>query len=317
MVEDKKAVASKKSTSEKSGASGSDAKKAPVKKAAPAKKKAAAKKAAKPAAGQVNVYNLDGKVKGSIDLPEVFNTQFRPDIIRKAVNSAQANRRQAYGPGKMAGMRHAVAQLGKGRGAARVQRLTQGGAAAESPPNVGGRRAHPPRPERDWTEKINKKERALALKSAISAIGNFEMVKARGHKVSDGMTVPMVVSDDFEALFDDITKEYKKNKARPAYTKETIKVLLALGLENEMTRAKDGVHQRAGRGKMRGRRLKKPKSILFVVDDMGKARKCVGNIPGVDITTPARLNVEHLAPGGDPGRLTVITEKALATLGGN
>ena len=316
MVEDKKpapkkAPVSKKSTSEKSGAKGSDAKKAP------AKKKAAPKKAAKLETGQVNVYNLDGKVKGSIGLPEVFNTQFRPDIIRKAVNAAQANRRQAYGPGKMAGMRHAVAQLGKGRGAARVQRLTQGGAAAESPPNVGGRRAHPPRPDRDWTEKINKKERALALKSAISAIGNFEMVKARGHKVSDEMTVPMVVSDDFEMLFDDITKEYKKNKARPAYTKETIKILMALGLENEMIRAKDGVHQRAGRGKMRGRRLKKPKSILFVVDDMDKARKCVGNIPGVDVTTPARLNVEHLAPGGDPGRLTVITEKALATLGGN
>ena len=83
-----------------------------------------------------------------------------------------------------------------------------------------------------------------------------------------------------------------------------------------MTRAKDGVHQRAGRGKMRGRRLKKPKSVLFVVDDMDKARKCLGNIPGIDVISPAKLNVELLAPGGDPGRLTVYTEKALASLGG-
>ena len=288
---------------------------APAKKA-PAKKKAAPKKAAKPAAGQVNVYGLDGKVKGGIDLPEVFNTQYRPDIIRKAVNSAQANRRQAYGPGKMAGMRHAVAQLGKGRGAARVQRLTSGGAAAESPPNVGGRRAHPPKPEKDWTEKINKKERTLALNSAIAATGKYDMVKARGHKVTEDMTIPFVVSDDFEVLFDKITKDYDKQNKRPAYTKETVKVLEALGLENEMTRAKDGVHQRAGRGKMRGRRLKKPKSVLFVVDNMDKARKCVGNIPGIDVISPAKLNVELLAPGGDPGRLTVYTEKAITILGG-
>ena len=304
-------------------------KKAPVEKKAPAKKKAAPKKkkaalptdkkpkAAKPAAGQINVYALDGSVKGNVELPEVFGTEYRPDIIRKAVNSAQANRRQAYGPGKMAGMRHAVSQRGKGTGGSRVQRLTQGGAAAESTPNVGGRRAHHPKPEKDWTEKINKKEKAFALRSAIAATGKFELVKARGHKVDDKMTIPFVVSNDFEMLYDDISKDYKKNKARPAYTKETVKVLLALGLENEMIRAKDGVHQRAGRGKMRGRRLKKPKSILFVVDDMDKARKCLANIPGIDVTTPAKLNVEMLAPGGDPGRFTVYTEKALATLGGN
>ncbi len=322
MAEEKKTAPKKAATKEPAKKTTTTPKKSPAKKAAlskketaPAKKKGEPKKA-KPTAGQVKVYGLDGKVKGKIDLPEVFDTQFRPDIIRRAVKASRANRRQAYGPGKMAGMRHAVAQLGKGRGAARVQRLTSGGAAAESPPNVGGRRAHPPKPEKDWTEKINKKERMLALNSAIAATGKYDMVKARGHKVTEDMTIPLVISDDFEGLFDKITKDYDKQNKRPAYTKETIKVLLAIGLENEMTRAKDGVHQRAGRGKMRGRRLKKPKSVLFVVDDMDKARKCVGNIPGIDVITPAKLNVELLAPGGDPGRLTVYTEKALASLGG-
>ncbi|MCK5024653.1 MAG: 50S ribosomal protein L4 [Thermoplasmata archaeon] len=328
MVEDKTTVVKKAPSPSKDGATkkatvpSKDAipvkKKAavPSKKAVPVKKKAAPKKAAKPTEGQVNVYGLDGKVKGSIDLPEVFNTQHRPDLIRRVVKASRANRRQAYGPAPMAGMRHAVAQSGKGKGAARVQRLTSGGHAAESPPNVGGRRAHPPTPEKDWSEKINKKEKALALKSAIAASGKFDLVKARGHKVTEDMAIPFVVSDDFEVLFDTITKDYDKQNKRPAYTKETVKVLQALGLENEMTRAKDGVHQRAGRGKMRGRRLKKPKSVLFVVDDMDKARKCVGNLPGIDVITPAKLNVELLAPGGDSGRLTVYTEKALASLGG-
>ncbi len=283
----------------------------------PAKKAPAKKKTVREVPeGKVNLYSLDGKVKKQIDLPAVFSTRFRPDVIRRAVTTARANRRQPYGPSPNAGMRHAVSTWGKGRGAARVQRFSQGRTGAESPPNVGGRRAHPPRPERDWSEKINKKERLLALRSALAAIGRTEMVRARGHKLADDMTVPLVLTDDFEDLFDKIAKDYEKTGERPAYTKETIKVLNALGLEEEMKRARDGVHVRAGRGKMRGRRLKKPKSILFVVSDIKKIRRCVSNIPGIDIVTPERLNVELLAPGGDPGRLTIFTEKALETLGG-
>lgn len=297
-----------------------------AKKKAPAKaetkkttKKAVKKtpaKAPKPAEGKVNIYSLDGKVTKQIDLPGVFSTEFRPDIIRRAVNAARANRRQAYGPSPTAGMRHAVAQWGKGRGRARVMRLTQGANAAQSPPNVGGRRAHPPRPERDWSEKINKKEKRAAMQSALAAVSRPAVVKARGHRVDDNVTVPLVLSDDFENLFDKIAEDYKKKGERPAYTKESIKILSLLGLDDEMKRAKDGIHVRAGRGKMRGRRLKRPKSILFVVNDIEKARICVGNLPGVDIVTPKRLSVELLAPGGDAGRLTIFTEGALQSLGG-
>jgi large subunit ribosomal protein L4e len=200
---------------------------------------------------------------------------------------------------------------------ARTPRLLHGGGrGAEVPNTPGGRRAHPPRPEKDWTEKMNKKEKKMALDSAIAAVSKFDIVKARGHKVSDGMTLPIVISDDFEGLFDSIAKDYGKDNKRPAYTKETVKVLEALGLSDEMFRAKDGIHLRAGRGKSRGRRYKCPKSILFVVNDATKIMKCLGNLPGIDVISPSRLNVELLAPGGDPGRLTVFTEKALASLGG-
>ncbi len=294
------------------------AKAQPAKAAAQVPKKAPAKVlTSKAKSAEVNVYSLDGKVEKSISLPEVFNTQFRPDIIRKAVNSSRANRRQAYGPAPRAGMRHSVSWPGKGRGMARTPRLLHGGGKGAQAPNTpGGRRAHPPRPEKDWTEKINKKEKAMALRSAIAAVGNFGIVKARGHRISEGFTVPMVVNDDFESLFDKITKDYQKDNKRPAYTKETQRVLEALGLSNEMDRAKNGIHLRAGRGKTRGRMFKKPKSILFVVNDPAKARKCLGNLPGVDVVAPAKLNVELLAPGGDAGRLTIFTEKALLTLGG-
>ncbi len=298
--------------------------KKPAKKETPAKDvkpleapKKKAKKVPMTQTAQVNVYSLDGKVEKSIPLPQVFTTQFRPDIIRKAVNSSRANRRQPYGSAPLAGMRHSVSWPGKGRGMARTPRLLHGGGKGAQAPNTpGGRRAHPPRAEKDWTEKINKKEKALALRSAIAAVGNQGLVATRGHRVPENATVPLVVSDDFETLFDRITKDYKKDNRRPAYTKEAAKVLEALGLSNELTRAKDGIHLRAGRGKARGRKYRCPTSILFVVNDTEKARKCFGNLPGVDIVAPAKLNVEHLAPGGDPGRLTLFTEKALLVLGG-
>ncbi len=305
--------------------------KIPVKKDAPSKtetpkesskpveapKKKVKKIAVQAKGSEVNVYSLDGKVEKSIPLPYVFTTQFRPDIIRKAVNSSRANRRQPYGSAPRAGMRHSVSWPGKGRGMARTPRLLHGGGKGAQAPNTpGGRRAHPPRAEKDWTEKINKKEKALALKSALAAVGNQSIVVTRGHRVPENATVPMVVNDDFETLFDRITKDYQKENSRPAYTKEAAKVLLALGLSNELDRAKGGIHLRAGRGKTRGRKYRCPSSILFVVSNTEKVRKCFGNLPGVDIVSPSRLNVELLAPGGDAGRLTVFSEKALHMLGG-
>jgi large subunit ribosomal protein L4e len=83
-----------------------------------------------------------------------------------------------------------------------------------------------------------------------------------------------------------------------------------------LDRARNGMHVRAGRGKMRGRRVKSPKSILFVVKDVKKTRLCVGNIHGIEVVEPKKLSLELLAPGGDAGRLTVFTEIALKELGG-
>ena len=111
---------------------------------------------------KTNVYGVNGDVASQVDVPAVFSTPYRPDIIKKAVLAAAANKRQPYGPSKGAGMRHSVSTWGKGRGVARVQRIAAGRMATESPNNVSGRRAHPPVPERNWSMKINQKERALA-----------------------------------------------------------------------------------------------------------------------------------------------------------
>ena len=91
------------------------------------KKKVAKKKkapAVKRTSGmKVNVYSLDGGVKKQMDLPPIFNSEYRPDLIRRVVKASRANRRQAYGPSEMAGKRHATDSPGKGRGMARTPRI--------------------------------------------------------------------------------------------------------------------------------------------------------------------------------------------------
>jgi len=252
---------------------------------------------------KVNIYDLNGEVKNKIDLPEIFNHPIRLDIIKKAFDVLRANKRQPYGADPLAGKRHATASAGKGLGVSRVPRLTQVGSrrAALAPGTVGGRRAHPPKAEKNWKEKINKKEKQIAIKSALSALTNKEIVKQRGHKFDEKITLPLVVDDRF--------KDIKK-------TKEVIEVLKKLRIYDDIERAEKGKHIRAGKGKRRGRKYKIPKSIL-IVSSRGDIHKSAANLPGLDIITPNQINIEYLAPGGNPGRLTIFTEEALKQIGGS
>ena len=251
-----------------------------------------------------NVYSVSGAVAETIEVPAVFTTPYRPDIIKKAVLAAAANKRQPYGPAPGAGMRHSVSTWGKGRGTARVQRVHDGRKATESPNNVSGRRAHPPVPERIWEQKVNKKELKLARQSAVAATGRAACVKARGHKFDDAVTFPIVVDDAFADI-----------KA----TSEVIDLFEKIGIGYDLERAKDGRKIRAGRGTMRNRKYRTPVSVLVVVKDDERSAsifKSASNIPGVTIEEVKTLNTSILAPGGDAGRLTVYTKSAIEALGG-
>ncbi len=266
-----------------------------------AEDKAEEKAPAKPAPGKVFVYNLEGEADGEADLPGCFTHEFRPDVIRRAVVAIEANSRAPSAPKDTAGMRHSVQTWGKGRGVARVQRLMNRSTAAQSPGNVGGRRAHPPRAERRLEKKINRKEMLMAKLSALSATGRTELVRARGHRFSEELTVPVVVKDDFESI---------------KTTKEAVEALSSLGVYDDIERADDGKKVRAGRGKMRGRKYRMPRSVLVVLSGRCDGWRSVRNLPGVDVATPAGLNASLLAPGGDPGRLMLISESALKAIGG-
>jgi large subunit ribosomal protein L4e len=244
---------------------------------------------------KITIHGKDGKAAGTTELPTVFTTAFRPDLIRKAVNVAQANRRQRYGAMPVAGERPSVEWPGKGKGMARTPRKKQASGAAFVPNAYHGRRAHPPESRHFWNEKMNTKERRLAIASAIAATANAAQVKARGHKVADSVAFPLIVADELASV---------------ATTGDMADAFGKLGLGADLERAKLGVHVRAGMGKLRGRRYRTPTSVLLVTAD-GKAPAAF-NLAGVDVVAARNLSAEHLAPGGDAGRLTVYTQGALA-----
>jgi large subunit ribosomal protein L4e len=241
------------------------------------------------------IYDLDGDESDSLDLPEVFETQYRPDLIKRAVGVAQANAKQDYGADPHAGLRTSAESPGSGRGMAHVPRTN--GQGARVPQTVGGRRAHPPKAEKDQGKSINKKERKLAFRSAVAATVDAELVAERGHQFDDDLDLPVVVSDDFE----DLVK-----------TKEVVAFLEALGLDADVERADEGRSVRAGQGKARGRKYTEPSSVLFVTSSDAGPSTAARNLAGADVATAANVDVEDLAPGTHAGRLTVWTESAIA-----
>ncbi len=243
---------------------------------------------------QATTLDLDGSEASEIDLPEVFETTYRPDLIKRAVLVAQANRQQDYGADPFAGKRPSAEPLGTGRGMARVPRSN--GQGKRVPQAVGGRRAHPPKAEKDRTRDINEKERKFATRSAIAATGDTDLVSERGHRFEEDIELPLVVSDELEELLK---------------TKEVLSFLESVGLAGDIERADEGRSVRAGRGKTRGRKYKEPTSILFVTSSETGPSKAARNLAGVDVATAREVSAEDLAPGTHAGRLTVWTESAI------
>src|SRR5665647_1561385 len=114
------------------------------------------------------VFDLEGKSVGKANLPSTFETPLRPDVIKRAVLSIQSHRLQPQGRDPMAGKKTSAESRGTGLALARVPREKGGGGkAAFAPGTVGGRQAHPPKSETRIVKDIPKKEKHLALLSAI------------------------------------------------------------------------------------------------------------------------------------------------------
>ena len=259
---------------------------------------------------KADIYTLDGKKSGSVNLPKQFQETIRPDLIKKANKIIQSNNRQPYGAFLGAGIR-ASAEMSRRRrkfntsydkGMSRVPRKriwrrgTQFGyIGAFAPGMVKGRRAHPPKAQKDFSRKLNKNENRLAIRSAISATIIPDIVKARGHKFKELISV---INTKVETI----------NK-----TKDIQNLLKQLNLTDELKRVSEK-KVRAGKGKSRNRKYKTKKGPLLVVSKKCPLTKSAINLQGIDVCEVKNLNVSILAPGGNPGRLTLFTEDAIKAL---
>jgi len=247
---------------------------------------------------KVPVFNLKNEKIDEVEVPKVFETPVRHDVIKRAVLALQSTRFQPQGRDPMAGKRTTAESMGTGHGTARVPRLRQGNRAAFGVSIVGGHAAFPPRSEKVIVKRINKKEKRFAIRSGIAATAVKELVEHRSHKVAEVKHIPIVIDDDVENL----TK-----------TKEVEELFQSLGIWADVERA-DRKKTRAGKGKMRGRRKKTGKGPLIVVSQDNGISKASRNLPGVDIADVHSLNAELLAPGAHPGRLVVWGRSAFEKL---
>lgn len=256
----------------------------------------------------VPILNLESAQIGKIELPKQFNEPIREDLIFKAFRIASLNARQPYGSDPLAGKRK-VSKLSRrrrkyktayGRGISRVPRktLARRGAGmwvwvgAKAPSTRGGFEAHPPKIEKRWRLKINKKERRKSIRSALAASFDLNFV-SKSHAVPKNW--PFVVSDDFENI-------EKTSKLR--------EILEKLDFKDELKRC--SIKKiRAGKGKLRARRVVKRKGPLLVFDKMCKTMLAAKNIPGIETALVNWLNIILLSHGGRPGRLVLFTKSAL------
>ena len=262
---------------------------------------------------KADVLSMDGKKLREMDLPLVFGTEVDMGLIKRAVISVQTGRIQPKGPSTRAGRDMTAQYIGSRQRPAmyrtinveharlprlRNRRYLLQGLVAGVPHAVGGPRVHRLNKDRVIWERINNKERKKAIAAAIAATAQPELVKARGHRF-EAKALPLVVEQKFEEL---------------AKTRDVAKVLEALKVYGDVEKAKAKKKVRAGRGKMRGRKYKRAKSLLIVVGKPAKLYKAARNLEGVDVVEVRNLNAELLAPGTLPGRLTLWTETALQAL---
>lgn len=254
----------------------------------------------------VEVIDTSGKESSTVELPAVFNTPLRPDIVQRAWWILHSHSLQPYGRDPMAGERTSAETSNPptGRGISRIPRVKGGGTsragqAGGVASTVKGRLPHPPRSEKVIYRKINAKERKLALDTAIAFTAHRDSVEWRGHKVGK-LKFPVIVSDDVEAL--------EKTSALESF-------LATLGLTEELKRIYGGVKRRSGKARMRGRTTRKKVGPLIVVSNDRGVGRAASAIPGVEVATVDDLSVLPLAPGGVAGRLTLWTQAAVEVLG--
>lgn len=253
---------------------------------------------------KAHVYDIKGQKKGDIELPKVFDTRIREDLVQKYFETSK--RMQPYGIYVEAGKRHSASgtishkrhdwkgQYGRGMSRTPRKAMSRRGTqfnwvGAEVSNTRGGRRPHGPKVS-FAVKKMNRKEAKIARDSAIAATAHEKYVIARYASIDKlpAMT-PLVIESKLENI---------KTKDFIELLKKISATLVTIGM-----RQKD---VRAGRGKLRGRKYKTNAGLLLVVGNNERVR-----LSGIELTKVSDLDISSLYP---LGRIVMYTEKALEEL---
>jgi large subunit ribosomal protein L4e len=248
-----------------------------------------------------NILETDGSNRSTITLPAVFETPYRPEVIQKVYNNLNSYTFQRQGRYPAAGQMVSAESRNTGLGIARIARargegFPRAGQAAGVASVRHGRLAHPPVSWKNIYKKVNKKEKLLALCSAIAATTNSELIKRRGHKIKDEIQLPIVVSNEIESV---------------VKSKDLEKILFNLGLEEDLKRTfirrnksyhKNSINRRSAL------------SVLILVGNDEKIGRLSNSLPGITVKSVKSVSVLDLAPGSKPVRLTIFSENAIKEL---
>merc|ERR1712205_211036 len=252
----------------------------------------------------VTVQSTSDEAGKQVQLPAVFLSPVRPDLVLLVHTNMAKNARQPYAVSLAAGHQSSAESWGTGRAVSRIPRVPGGGThragqAAFGNMCRGGRMFNPTKTWRKWHRKINTNQKRYAVCSALAASALPSLVMARGHKVDQVPECPLVVDSAIEAV---------------DKTAKAMKVLAAIGASDDVEKSKASRQIRSGKGKMRNRRYVQRRGPLVVYGDDNGIRKAFRNISGVELCDVSSLNLLQLAPGGHLGRFVVFTENAISKL---
>jgi len=186
---------------------------------------------------KADVYNLENKVVGTVDLPDsVFATAWNANLVKQVLEAQSANKRSPWAHARdRSEVRGGGKKPWRQKGTGRARH-----GSSRSPIWVGGGKAHGPRNERDYSQKVNKKMKRVALFAALSRkakdgevkVLDTMMISAPKTKVLAGALFGLLAMkkgmDRYDALL--VTANDNKNVFRASSNLQKAKAIDAASL---------------------------------------------------------------------------------------
>ena len=167
---------------------------------------------------------------------------------------------------------------------------------AQNPHTRGGRRAHGPKVEKEWSQKIDSREKRIARDSAIAASCDPDTVSSRGHRFEEGIRFPIIIDDYVESRGKSDEKYDIESIPNQYSTRKFVAMMEGLGLSSDLERSKSGRTIRAGKGTMRARKYRTQRASYWWSHRKEGWTKALETYPASTSSRP-RTCAQRISPG--------------------